>query len=137
MVFEIRGDRSPQGRRKLLAERLACLDLVAQGVGTAEACRIVGVDRRTGHRWRHGRAGGAEREPNRSPAPPARADLARPPVSPRFLSQDDRLTIADLDRAGVGVRAIARELGRDPSTISRELRRNGDPAGGGYRPYRA
>ncbi|WP_372470692.1 helix-turn-helix domain-containing protein, partial [Saccharothrix luteola] len=55
-MFGIRGDRSPQGRRKLDAERRAYLDLVASGVGTTEACRIVGVNRRTGHRWRHGRA---------------------------------------------------------------------------------
>jgi hypothetical protein len=29
--------------------------LIAQGVGNAEACRMVGINRRTGKRWRHGR----------------------------------------------------------------------------------
>ncbi|WP_136643489.1 IS30 family transposase, partial [Subtercola vilae] len=36
-----------------------------------------------------------------------------------------------------GVREIARELGRSPSTISRELRRNSRPNTGAYRPYAA
>jgi len=35
------------------------------------------------------------------------------------------------------VRAIAERLGRSPSTISRELRRNRDPGGGRYRPFTA
>lgn len=29
--------------------------LIARGVSNAEACRTVGVNRRTGKRWRHGR----------------------------------------------------------------------------------
>lgn len=36
--------------------------------------------------------------------------------------------IADLQRPGEGVRAIAVALGRSPPTISRELRRNQQPA---------
>jgi hypothetical protein len=45
-------------------------------------------------------------------------------ISARFLSQDERVRIADLHQAGVGVRQIAVSLGRAPSTISRELTRN-------------
>ena len=48
-------------------------------------------------------------------------------VSSRFLSEDERVAIADLHRRGLGVRAIAAEVGRSPATISRELRRNLDP----------
>ena len=51
--------------------------------------------------------------------------------------EDERLQIADLRRAGAGVPAIAERLGRSPSTISRELRRNRDPGGGRYRPFTA
>ncbi|WP_020660034.1 IS30 family transposase [Amycolatopsis benzoatilytica] len=113
---------------------------MAEGVGTVEACRVVGVDRRTGHRWRHGRPSRAGRTAVRSPAPPSRpapvAD-ARPEAQSRFLTQQERLAIADLRRAGAGVRAIARELGRDPATISRELARNARPGSRGYRPYAA
>ena len=29
--------------------------LIAQGVGNSQACRIVGINRRTGTRWRYGR----------------------------------------------------------------------------------
>jgi IS30 family transposase len=58
-------------------------------------------------------------------------------ISARFLSQDERVRIADLHRAGEGVRAIARELGRDPATVSRELRRNVDPNSDAYRPHTA
>jgi len=42
---------------------------------------------------------------------------------------DERLQIADLRLAGIGVRAIAIQLGRSPSTISRELTRNGPVPG--------
>lgn len=44
----------------------------------------------------------------------------------RHLTQDERYQIQGLHRAGQTRRAIARELGRSPSTISRELRRNAD-----------
>lgn len=50
----------------------------------------------------------------------------------RYLSWSEREEIAALDHAGHGVREIGRQLGRDPSTISRELER-GDTSRG----YRA
>jgi IS30 family transposase len=30
--------------------------LIAQGVSNSEACRLVGINRKTGTRWRYGRA---------------------------------------------------------------------------------
>ena len=48
----------------------------------------------------------------------------------RYLSFAEREEIALLKAQGQGVRAIARELGRDPGTISRELRRNAATRGG-------
>jgi transposase, IS30 family len=50
----------------------------------------------------------------------------------RYLSFSEREEIALGRAAGESVRSIARRLGRSPSTISRELRRNGE-RGGGYR----
>jgi transposase, IS30 family len=54
----------------------------------------------------------------------------------RYLSFSEREDIALLKAQGQGVRAIARELGRDPGTISRELRRNAATRSG-KRDYRA
>jgi len=54
--------------------------------------------------------------------------LGRP--SGRYLSFTEREQIALLRGQGLGVRAIARDLERDPSTISRELRRNAATRGG-------
>jgi transposase, IS30 family len=50
--------------------------------------------------------------------------LAEP--SPRFLSFEEREEIAVLHAQRVGVREIARRIGRSPSTVSRELSGNGD-----------
>jgi IS30 family transposase len=132
MGFEIRKDRRPQGRKKLDRERAAYFDLVNQGVSSREACRVVGINYVTGKRWRNGRrASGKNLQ-----APPV------PPVAPagarsRYLTEDERVRIADLRREKVPVRGIARRLGRDPGTISRELRRNAHPGTGDYRPHAA
>ncbi|MFE5158404.1 helix-turn-helix domain-containing protein, partial [Streptomyces sp. NPDC056697] len=56
MAFEIREIRSPQGRKKLDREREEYFRLMDQGVSSREACRIVGINRRTGKRWRNGTA---------------------------------------------------------------------------------
>ena len=42
----------------------------------------------------------------------------------RQLTSDERYAIAVLERRRFSIRAIAAELGRSPSTISREIRRN-------------
>jgi len=58
------------------------------------------------------------------------------PVSPRFLSLEQREQIHDLKAHGSLIRAIAREIGRAPSTVSREISRNAHPKVG-YLPYAA
>jgi len=57
--------------------------------------------------------------------------------SPRYLGRDERYEIARLREVGLGVRAIAAALRRDPATISRELRRNVNVRTGRYEPERA
>ena len=64
--------------------------------------------------------------------------MPRPAVDQgRFLSREERYEIARLRDAGAGVRRIARAVGRDPGTISRELARNGHARTGRYEPERA
>jgi IS30 family transposase len=58
------------------------------------------------------------------------------PLSGRYLAFAEREEIAILRVQEHGVRAIARKLGRAPSTISRELRRNAATRSGGLE-YRA
>ena len=60
---------------------------------------------------------------------------AKPPTG-RYLSFEERENIALMRAQGFGVRHMARELTRDPSTISRELRRNAATRAGGF-DYRA
>jgi IS30 family transposase len=55
----------------------------------------------------------------------------------RYLREDDRIHIADRVGEQASIRAIAAELGRSPSTISREIRRNRHPGNGQYRPHAA
>jgi IS30 family transposase len=57
-------------------------------------------------------------------------------TSGRYLSFVEREEISLLRASGLGVREIARRLGRSPSTISRELRRNASTRGGRLQ-YRA
>jgi len=101
-------------RQEQLERQARFWELIRQGKTNTAACEAVGVERRQGYRWRKA-AGG-------------RIPLAPRVVSGRFLSLEERLLVADLRVAGKGVRAIAGELGRSPSTISRELRRNQQPA---------
>jgi len=89
---------------------------IATGLLPEEAARAVGASQAVGSRWfRHG--GGM------SPF-----DLKG--FTGRYLSFREREEIALLNAQGVGVRKIARSLGRAPSTISRELRRNAATRGG-------
>jgi IS30 family transposase len=84
--------------------------LIATGATSEDAAAAVGVSGPVGSRWfRHG--GGM---------PPI--CLAEP--SGRYLSFAEREEIALLRAQEHGVREIARRVGRDASTISRELRRN-------------
>ncbi len=117
------------------AKREQFARLIAQGVPSVEACRRVGINPRTGKRWRHGRK--ITSSSGRELHYPAVINTGTGEISARYLSEDERVRIADLDRQGLGVRAIGRLAGRDAATISRELRRNRDPASGQYRPFTA
>jgi IS30 family transposase len=130
------GRRGP-GALPQVEKRERFARLISQGFGNSEACRIVGINRRTGKRWRHGRTITARDGRKLHYAPVITTGAVRREISPRYLSEDERVRIADLRRAGNAVRAIAEQTGRSPSTVSRELRRNRDPGSGQYRPFTA
>ncbi|AUA10017.1 Integrase core domain protein [Streptomyces malaysiensis subsp. malaysiensis] len=138
MDFKIRENRGePQGRKALVRERAEYFQLMDQGFSSREACQIVGINRRTGKRWRNGR----QATGNTRGAPPVRRP-GLPEGPSRYLREADRIHIADRLREKASVRQIAAELGRSPSTISQEIRRNGIPLRAGssrwaYRPHAA
>ena len=89
---------------------------IAKGLSSEEAALAVGASPAAGIRWFRERGG----------MPTFMLD----PLSGRYLSFEEREEIALLRAQGAGVREIARCLGRAPSTISRELRRNAATRGG-------
>ncbi|HMC94735.1 MAG TPA: IS30 family transposase [Polyangia bacterium] len=99
--------RPPAGRREHVVR---FWEAIARGASSERAAVEAGVLPSIGVRWF--RKGGG--------MPPL--DLA--PVSGRYLSFTEREEIAVGLARGCGVRGIARQLGRAPSTISRELQRN-------------
>jgi len=48
-------------------------------------------------------------------------------MSYTHLSYQDRYVISHLQGRGISLREIGRRIGRDHTTISRELKRNGSP----------
>ncbi len=115
-------------------KRALYLQLMSQGMSSLAACRVVGINARTGKRWRHGRTVIYPSGTVRSFAPITKTT---PVISERFLSDDERVAIADGVVHGLTIRAIAEQLGRSPSTVSREMRRNRDAETGIYHPFRA
>jgi IS30 family transposase len=99
--------RPPAGRRE---HRQRFWAAVARGVTSEDAAVQAGVSPAVGVRW--------FREGGGMPS------VTMAPLSGRYLSFAEREEIALLRAGGDGVRAIARQIGRSPSTISRELRRN-------------
>jgi IS30 family transposase len=105
--------RPPVGRREPKQRFWAA---IARGLSSEEAGITAGVSPAVGVRWFR-ESGGM-------------APITLAPLSGRHLSFAEREEIALLRARGCGVRDIARQLGRSPSTISRELRRNAATRGG-------
>jgi len=89
---------------------------IAKGLSSEDAALGVGASQAAGSRWFRERGG--------------MPTFMLAPLSGRYLCFEEREEIALLRAQGAGVREIARRIGRSPSTISRELRRNAATRGG-------
>jgi DNA-binding CsgD family transcriptional regulator len=105
--------RPPVARRE---HRQRFWAAIARGVSSEDAGVVAGVSPAVGSRW--------FRECGGMPPSDFQAH------SGRYLSFAEREEIALCRAYGYGVRQIARHLGRSPSTVSRELRRNAGTRGG-------
>ena len=116
-VRQMRGKMWSPGRPSTARreDRVRFWEAIARGVSTEDAAVEAGVSPAVGTRWFRD-AGGMP-------------SLTLAPVSGRYLSFAERDEIAILHAQKLGVREIARRLGRSPSTISRELRRNASTRG--------
>jgi transposase len=102
--------------------RCAFWRCIATGMSSEDAALACSVSQPLGTRWFR-EAGGI-------------SPTGLEPFSSRYLSFAEREELAVLRAQGHGVREIARQLRRSPSTISRELRRNAATRGGTLQ-YRA
>lgn len=118
----------------MVDKQRAFAKLLQQGVSISEACRRLGIDRKTGHWWKNG--GVIVKENGTRVVEPVIGRYQAKPDSDRYLSEGERVAIADGTRAGKSARAIAAELGRAASTVSRELTRN-LASDGVYHPFTA
>ena len=148
-----------------VSKRAEFLRFRETGIGRKEAAAAAGASQRSGYLWENERAHADDRAAGpdtralpykqgvKTPltrAAPVRAaaEAAAPGASPvalealehalsaRYLSLPERERIAGLLLTGDSIRAIARDLGRSPGSISREIARNSHPTLG-YQPYGA
>ena len=99
-------------------DRVRFWEAIARGLSSEDAAVGRVCRRPVGSRWFR-QAGGM---------PP----ISLAPLSGRYLSFAEREEIAILHAQQQGVREIARRVGRSPSTISRELRRNASTRSHGW-----
>ena len=95
---------------------------IAEGLTSEDAAIACGVSGPVGSRWFRERGG--------------MPTVELGPSTGRYLCFSEREEIALLRAQGLGVRVIAREISRSPSTVSRELRRNAATRGANLE-YRA
>jgi IS30 family transposase len=95
-------------------------ELLREGLKGAEAAREVGVSTSCGSLWFIDAGSMIVDDPG--------------PIAPRFLTQDDRIAIADGLHAKLAVTDIAASIGRSFQTVYREIARNSKPDGR-YQPF--
>ena len=112
-----------------LSARRALLDLVCAGVPVERAARELGVSRNTGHNWWF-QAGAMRLIESRGDGGLATPGNPHSPGGPGHrLNLEERITIMRLRDQGLKQSDIAGQLGRHPSTVSREIARNANADG--------
>ena len=96
-------------------------ELIRQGASGSEASAQVGVSLSCGSLWF---------------IDAGSVTFIDSPISSRYLSQDDRIEIADGLAAGESVKVIAARIGKSYQTVYREIARNQKPDGR-YQPWHA
>ena len=144
LVADGRVPAQARARGKVEA-RARFLELVGQGWSCAGAAREVGVHERTARDWRAGvcRSNDTRTYPNgvvvdsRGSTRYTTVMTSQEPVriSERYLSQDDRLAIADGLIVAQSITEIAQRIGKHKSTVSREVCAH--RVDGVYLPHRA
>jgi IS30 family transposase len=95
-------------------------ELIRQGMKGAAAARAVGVSTSCGSLWFLDAGGVLIDDPG--------------PISPRFLTQDERIAIADGLLAKQAIKEIAASIGKSFQAVYREIKRNSKPDGR-YQPW--
>jgi len=150
------GIRTSQAR-KVNTRRGEFLRLRGEGLTRAEARARVGADARSATDWDKGitvinrgrvyadgrvvryplpMMGDVPQRRTRAIGGSVDLNVVEKVIHPRYLSLIEREQLQDLHRSGLSMRQIAFEMGRAPSTISRELRRN-TVSTRGYLPHTA
>lgn len=127
-VFQ--GVEYPSRREACQARHREYVRALADGLNFTQAAHAVGVSKRTGNVWRNGRTRSSGRCERASIAPQAHwyrlyMKCQSHRISKRFLSLKERMLIFGWRVEGLSIRDIARQLGRSPRAVSRELKRNG------------
>ena len=112
MSYEFDGVVYDKLREMQEARRARYLELVSGGMNFTRAAEAVGVSKRTGKVWRNGRGRSSGRD-ERALVDWYRGDMEEPKkIDGYYLSQDERIAIADGLRAGDSIRSIAARSGR-------------------------
>lgn len=119
------------------ARREHYFELLLAGNNSTQAAHLVGVSKRTAKVWRNGRTRSSGRNEGASVRYYNLAMNTTHVTHGRYLGQEERIRIADDLIHKKSIRSIAKALGRNPSTISREVERNFDSKVSRYNPYAA